>query len=162
MTGRASVHVEWILHARSPSLALLLAHVTVHIFKIGVVFLCVYSWWEPALTSSVWCPSWSLSSFLSWSSFFPSSSNFSLRCCLPLLRQSPKRHVFMYTQTHTPCRLHDPMTGFIWLCNYSDMAVAAVLSTSGFVGSWLYLIQAIYFGSYINTVPKPAKSFAKE
>lgn len=43
MTGRASVHVEWILHARSPSLALLLAHVTVHIFKIGVVFLCVYS-----------------------------------------------------------------------------------------------------------------------
>lgn len=89
---------------------------------ISIVFLCVYSWWGPALTCSAWCPSWCLSSFLSWSSFFLSSSNSSQRCCPPPSRQSPKRHVFMYTQTHTlqpewpRDRVHyDYITSQIWL-----------------------------------------------
>lgn len=81
----------------------------------SIVFLCVYSWWGPALTCSVWCPSWCSSSFLSWSSFFQSSSNSSQRCCPPPSRQSPKRHVFMYTQIHTPNRPNDLMTGFIMI-----------------------------------------------
>lgn len=59
------------------------------------------SWWGPVLTSSVWCPSWCLSSSPSWSSFFPSSSNCSLRCCPPPLRRSPKRHAHTHTHTHT-------------------------------------------------------------
>lgn len=37
--------------------------------------------------------------------------------------------------------------GSSWLCNLSDMAVAAVLRTPGCKSSWLYLIWAIYFGS---------------
>ena len=83
--------------------------------QVSIVFLCVYSWWGPALTSSAWCPSWCLSSSLSWSSFFPFSSNFSRKCCPPPSSQSPKRHVlFAHTDTevHTRCRLSDPATGF--------------------------------------------------
>lgn len=81
------------------------------------VIVC-YSWWGPVLTCSVWCPSWCLSSFPSWSSFFLSSSNSSRKCYLPPSRQSPKKQVLMYTHAHAHTHAQSllpewPTTGFI-------------------------------------------------
>lgn len=129
-----------VLGIDSCALTLELARVTILITKI--VFLCVYSWWGPVLTCSVWCPSWCLSLFHLWSSFFRSSSNSFQRCCPPPSRQSPKRHVLMYsTHRHThPAARVSSCRGSLCLCNFSDMAFSIVLITSSQQGSWFYLI----------------------
>ena len=75
--------------------------------------LYLHSYWGPVQTCSVLSPSWSSSSFLSWSSYCPSSSSSSQRCCHPPSKLSPKRHVYICTA---------PTTHFVWLCHFFEMA----------------------------------------